>query len=206
MGVRSRFMRGRLLGGAGPLLIPAAALAVHQLRYTMAYGPAAGEQLSEQGHSYLHSLVPWAILALAVGLSSFIRRMAQAWRTGEAGRLSRGGTSALWLLTACSLVLVYAIQESLEGLFASGHPAGASAVFGHGGWWAIPAAALVAAAVVAILRIGRSLLRAAVLLRQPRRRLAALRQQWPRSIAAVAARPLALAAAGRAPPASPNVA
>jgi hypothetical protein len=199
-------MRGRLPGSAGLLLFPAAVLAVHQIRYTMAYGPAAGAQLREQGHSYLHSLVPWVILGLALGLSSFVSRLAQACRTGDAGRFSRRGATALWLLTACALVLIYATQESLEGFLASGHPDGVNGVFGHGGWWSIPAAGIVAAAVVAILRVGRSLLRAAVRLGHRRRRLAPLSQRSPLYVSPVAARPLALSAAGRAPPAPPNVA
>ncbi|HZT92616.1 MAG TPA: hypothetical protein VFA05_11310 [Gaiellaceae bacterium] len=47
--------RGRIPGGAALLLVPAAALLVHQLRYTLAYGAAADAQLTAQGHSYLHS-------------------------------------------------------------------------------------------------------------------------------------------------------
>jgi hypothetical protein len=32
------------------------------------------------------------------------------------------------------------MQELLEGLLATGHPAGLVGVFGYGGWWSIPAA------------------------------------------------------------------
>jgi hypothetical protein len=109
------------------------------------------------------------------------------------------------VLTLCALILIYAIQESLEGLFASGHPGGASGVFGHGGWWSVPAAAIVAAAVVAILRVGRSLLRAVVRLAPRRRWLPALAARPSRFVALVAASPLARSAAGRAPPAVPRV-
>ncbi len=37
-------------------------MAVHQLRYVLAFGGGAGLELQRQGHSYLHSLAPWAIL------------------------------------------------------------------------------------------------------------------------------------------------
>ena len=43
-------------------LTPAAAFAVHQLRYWLAFGAHAGAALQQQGHSYLHSLVPWIVL------------------------------------------------------------------------------------------------------------------------------------------------
>jgi len=50
--------RGARLRGVGPVvLMPAAAFAVHQLRYYLAYGSAAGAELQRTGHSYLHSVV-----------------------------------------------------------------------------------------------------------------------------------------------------
>ena len=39
-------------------LIALAALAVHQLRYLLAYGSAAHEQLLRQGHAYLFGALP----------------------------------------------------------------------------------------------------------------------------------------------------
>ena len=58
-------MPGRSVRGGGikqvaPLaLMPAAAFAVHQLRYWFAFGAHAGVVLRAQGHSYLHSVAPW---------------------------------------------------------------------------------------------------------------------------------------------------
>ena len=40
----------------GLLLMPAGALAVHQLRYVLAYGSHAPDRLAAQGHGYLNSL------------------------------------------------------------------------------------------------------------------------------------------------------
>ena len=45
-------------------LVPAGALAVHQLRFLLAFGGGAGTELARQGHSYLHSLVPWIVLLI----------------------------------------------------------------------------------------------------------------------------------------------
>jgi hypothetical protein len=194
-------LRGRLPRGNGVLLVPAAAFAVHQLRYWLAYGSRANTELAEQGHSYLHSLVPWTILALGVGTTLFLRRTAHALRTGETGRLTRISALALWALTWAGLVALYATQETLESIFAAGHPAGVQGVFGHGGWWAVPAGAVVAAVVALMLRLARAVLRAV-----GRKRTAAWQRPRslpiPPSFAAVVVRPLARAAAGRAPPPS----
>jgi hypothetical protein len=198
--VSSRSLRGRFGGRTGLLLIPAAALVVHQLRYTLTYGSKANAELTAQGHSYLHSLAPWAVLVLAIGLSAFVRRLAQVLRTGSAGTFSRQSAAGLWALTTAGLVLVYTVQESLEELFASGHPTGLAGVFGHGGWWALPTAGAVSVLVVALLRLGRSILVAAGRFAVRRARLAPVRLSPPSPVALVAASPLALSAAGRAPP------
>lgn len=180
--------------------MPAAALVVHQARFTLTYGSRANAELAAQGHSYLHSLVPWTILALGVSASTFLRRAAHAARTGDSGRLTRLSTAALWSITVVGLVAIYAVQETLEGLTFSGHPTGVSGVLGHGGWWAIPAAAVVALGVVAVLRAGRAVLRFAAGRAPIAGRTRVARARRPLSIALVAPAPLALAAAGRAPP------
>jgi len=143
--------------------------------------------------------VPWTVLALGAGLSAFVRRAAHARATGDAGRLSRLSARVLWLITTAGLLALYSLQETLEGMFATGHPAGVAGVVGHGGWWAVPAAAAIAVLVVSLLRVGRTLLRLAagaqrrVLPRSPAPLV-------PRAPALVRVAPLAGAAAGRAPP------
>jgi hypothetical protein len=182
--------------------MPLGAFAVHQLRYWLAYGPRANAELAAQGHSYLSSLVPWTILALGIGSTLFVRRLAAALRTGETGRLTRLSAVGLWALTATGLLLIYATQEMLEGAFAASHPAGMAGVLGNGGWWAIPAAAAVAAAIVGVLRVARAALRAAARITRPR--LLPLRSlPVPAEAALAVVRPLARAAAGRAPPLLP---
>jgi len=184
---------------SGLLLIPAAALVVHQARYTLAYGSRANAELAAQGHAYLYSVVPWTIFALGIGGSLFLRRVARAGRTGESGTFTRTSAAALWSLTTAALLAIYAVQESLEGLEIAGHPGGVAGVVGHGGWWAVPAAAVVALGVVAILRLGRAVLCFASRLATVGRTRGA-RLPVPFSVALVAPAPLALAAAGRAPP------
>jgi len=66
-------------GAARIALLPAAALAVHQLRYLLAYGSAAGMELQRQGHSYLHSVVPWIILVVALVVGGFLRALGRAF-------------------------------------------------------------------------------------------------------------------------------
>ncbi len=179
--------------------MPAAALAVHQLRYWLAYGPRADAELAAQGHSYLHSLVPWTIFALATGGGLFLRRIAGALGAGRAHGRSHVPPAVLWLGTWVALLAIYAIQESLEALLATGHPGGAGGVVGHGGWWAVPAAAVVAALVAALLVAGRVLVLAAADARRVRYPRFA-RIVVPEGALPAVVRPLGRSAAGRAPP------
>jgi hypothetical protein len=187
------------LEGRGLLLLPAAAFAVHQLRYWLAYGPRANAELAAQGHSYLHSLVPWAIFALAAGGGLFLRRFVAAARTGRVDGIDRGSAFGLWLVSWFGLLAVYAVQETLEAFLATGHPGGAGGVFGHGGWWAVPVAAVVAGFVTALLLLGRALLRRASGVARIRVRPSG-DVIVPAGVAPALVRPLARAAAGRAPP------
>jgi hypothetical protein len=130
-----------VLGRFAPLaLMPAAAFAVHQLRFLLAFHGAAGLQLQRQGHSYLHSVVPWIALGIALVVGTFLRALGRAF--GGRCSLTRYTVSfaALWLACSIALVAVYAAQELLEGVLATGHPGGLVGVFGYGGWWSIPAA------------------------------------------------------------------
>ncbi|HTX08951.1 MAG TPA: hypothetical protein VME22_10090 [Solirubrobacteraceae bacterium] len=131
-------------------LMPAAAFAVHQLRYWLAFGSRASVMLQRQGHSYLHSVVPWLVLLIAVSAGILLRGLGRAF--GGRASVPRYTLSftALWLLCSASLVAIYASQEFLEGLFATGHPAGWVGIFGYGGWWAFPAALAVGLVLAAI--------------------------------------------------------
>jgi hypothetical protein len=183
------------------LLLPAAAIVVHQLRYWLAYGSRANAELAAQGHSYLSSLVPWTIGAIALGAGLFLRRAASTLRTGRADDGRRWSAGALWLGTSASLLAIYALQEALEATLATGHPGGVGGVFGHGGWWAIPVAAVVGALVTAVMLVGRAILRITADARRVRI-VRAPRVRIPVAATPAVVRPLARAAAGRAPPSS----
>jgi hypothetical protein len=116
-------------------LLPPAALAVHELRYLLAYGGNASIELQRQGHSYLHSVVPWIVLVSAMVVGGFLRAL---------GRAFSGQTSG------------HRLTISLAGLwFATGHPTGWAGIFGYGGWWSIPAAVCIGLVLAAVFHGAR---------------------------------------------------
>ena len=104
--------------------MPAAALLVHQLRYMPAFGDGAGAELAQQGHSYLHSLVPWFMLLIGTAVGGFLWTLGRALHGQRSASRYTMSLVALWLTCTTALVAIFAVQEILEGLFATGHPAG----------------------------------------------------------------------------------
>jgi hypothetical protein len=101
------------------------------------------------------------------------------------------------------LVAIYGCQEFLEGLFATGHPAGLAGIFGFGGWWAIPAAACVGLVLAAVFHGARWVLEEVAqrfhrARRRHRRR--SVRLLRPPAVAAPRLAPLADGWSGRGPP------
>lgn len=135
--------------------MPAAALAVHELRFWLAFGGGASAEVARQGHSYLHSIVPWIMLGIGLGVGGFLYGLGRALRgqtSGSRYTLSLGG---LWLVCSSCLVAIYVGQEFLEGSLAVGHPAGVTGIFGMGGWWSIPAALCVGLVLAVVFRGAR---------------------------------------------------
>ena len=199
-----RFQRGVVIRRlATAALMPAGAFAVHQLRYWLAFGSHAGAELAEQGHSYVHSVVPWLVLLIGLSLGSFLLALGRA--LGGRCSVPRNTLSfaALWLLCAACLVAMYTTQEFLEGLFATGHPGGMAGIFGYGGWWSIPAALAVGLVLAAAFHGARSVLRA-VAERRARRLTTARRppavRRLRRDALLPALAPLADGWSGRGPP------
>jgi hypothetical protein len=191
-------------GAARAGVVPIAAFAVHQLRYLLAFGAGASGELQRQGHSYLHSAVPWLVLALGLTAGAFLSALGRAL-AGQRS-LPRYGFSllGLWLTCTTCLVAIYTCQELLEGLFATGHPGGLNGVFGYGGWWAIPASLCVGLVLATLLHGARWLLRE-VAARRAVRRPAAPRSRTARGLPPADAlrprpAPLALGWSGRGPP------
>ncbi len=186
-------------------LMPPAALAVHQLRYWLAYGSHTDRALATQGHSYLPSLTPWLVLLLAMSAGAFVGRLAQTWQGAGGAEPQRRRHHRLlwaWLAVAGALIIVYSGQELLEGMFAPGHPGGLVGVFGDGGLWAIPSALAVGALLALLLRGAEAALALAARAR-PAFRASCERSRAlprPRNVRLSPPAPLASAAAGRAPP------
>jgi hypothetical protein len=107
----------------------------------------------------------------------------------------------LWMICSTCLVAIYAAQELLEGLFATGHPAGLTGVFGDGGAWAIPAALCVGLVLAALLHGARWVLHEIATRTARPHGAPALCRRSPRRIDVLRRRaPLALGWSGRGPP------
>jgi hypothetical protein len=136
-------------------LVPAAALAVHQLRFLLAFGGNAGVALARQGHSYLHSLVPWIVLLIGVAAGAFLWALGRAMAGQRSAPRYTLSLAALWVVCSACLLAIYVTQELLEGLLVTGHPAGLAGAFGYGGWWSIPAAVCVGLVLAAVFHGAR---------------------------------------------------
>jgi hypothetical protein len=201
MGVAKPRAIGHCLARAA--VVPVAAFAVHQLRYLLAFGSGASAELQRQGHSYLHSIVPWLVLAIGLSAGAFLSSLGRAL-SGQT-TVPRYGLSliGLWAICSTCLLAIYSSQEFLEGLFATGHPAGVAGIFGYGGWWAIPAALCVGLVLAALLHGARWLLHEVASRRETPPRVAPARlARAPRPLDALLPRlaPLALGWCGRGPP------
>jgi hypothetical protein len=180
------------------VLFPAAAYAVHQLRFELGYGSGSSAALAAQGHGYLDSLAPWVGILLALGLGSFLMRLVRAASGASDYRPVRSFarlSGVAWAL----LLAAYVVQEWLEGVFAAGHPGGFAGIFGHGGWWAVPLSGLAGLAVAALLRLAEAVVEAVT---PPAAGFTHYGAPLLRPVAATvpSISPLARRSAGRAPP------
>ena len=126
-------------------LVGAGAFAGHQLRFMLWYGHGSDRALSAQGHAYLGVVGPLVLVAAVLVTARFLDRLARGART-SVPRFGR-----LWAGLSGLLVAVYCLQESLEGMLASGHPGGIDGVFGRGGWLSVPLSAAVALVLALVL-------------------------------------------------------
>jgi hypothetical protein len=116
-------------------LLGLGALVVHQLRYLVGYGDSAQPALDGPRHAYLMALGP-VLAGLAVIVLAELM-----------GRAARGGAVAprfrqLWSGSSVALLAVYCVQETAEG----------ASLTAHGGWLAVPLAALVGLGIAALMR------------------------------------------------------
>jgi hypothetical protein len=176
------------------------AFALHQLRYLIAFGGSSSEELARQGHGYMADALP----ILAVFVISALLATLMRGRYGAG--LARASLSRRISIFAFVLLAIYASQESLEGLLASGHPSGIAAVLGTGGWLAVPLA-LALGALAALVARALEHVESAIASRRPRHRLQRAPLVQGRPLAARAAgllhTPLAFGLARRPPPPVP---
>jgi hypothetical protein len=190
-------------GLARAALVPAAALVVHQLRFTLAFGGNAGAELARQGHAYLHSWVPWIVLLIGVAAGGFLWGLGRALARQRSASRYTLSLAGLWILCSGCLVAIFVTQEFLEGLFATGHPAGLAGIFGYGGWWAVLAALCVGLVLATIFHGARWVLDEVAQRRRPQANHCVVRRsRAPRWRDAVLPRlaPLAEGWSGRGPP------
>jgi hypothetical protein len=130
-------------------LVTLGSLLVHQLRFELAFGGAAGQALASEGHGYLAGVIP-PIVAMSVA-AAVAATLMRALRGSDARSVPTWHRA---LLYAGALLVVFTAQELAEGALAAGHPAGVAGVLGGGGWIAIPlslAIGVVAALVARLL-------------------------------------------------------
>src|ERR1700752_2767331 len=112
-----RLERGVVIRRLAPAaLMPAGAFAVHQLRYWLTFGNRAGLALAAQGHSYLHSVVPWIVLLIALACGAFLLTLGRALGGGVSLPRYTLSFFGLWLVCAACLGAIYVTQELLEGV------------------------------------------------------------------------------------------
>lgn len=141
----------RGIAAAQMALLPLAAFTVHQLRYLFAFGGHAGAVLQATGHTYLNSVVPWIVALTAIVAGGFLRALGRACARQTTLPRYAASLAGLWLACSLALIGIYIGQELLEGIFLAGHPAGWIGVFGYGGWWALPSAAIVGLVLASLL-------------------------------------------------------
>jgi hypothetical protein len=143
--------------------MPLCALALHQLRYHLAFGSHAGARLGQDGHAYLSALEPFVLLAAALAIGSLAGAVARTLQSAPPAAIaSQTGPRIprpllVWGLCAAALLALYCGQEFAEGLLAPGHPAGLAGIFGHGGWIAVPLAVALGAALAGTLTVAEAL-------------------------------------------------
>ena len=183
-------------------LLALASLAVHQLRYLVAFGADSGRELHEQGHSYLAQSLP---ILLALAGAAIAARLLAGAASAYPGAGAAGSTLARGLRYGLAIFCVFSVQELAEGALSPGHPAGVLALVGSGAWLAAPLAVVVglfAAAVENLLdRAETALATVLGIVQETRYRtsVVASGRPAPRS-APLAARALAFGFARRPPP------
>jgi hypothetical protein len=197
-------MRGPGSGARTAALLVLGALALHELRYLIAFGGEAPSILAQHGHGYLGFLAPLLVAGAAAAIVTSVVAPALLGRMAPARRPYTEERAAGY---AAGLVAVFFAQELAESLLSGGHPDGVAAVLGAGGWVVLPLAiALGALAAFAARQLDRAALTVS-------RRFVPPRPRAPRQLGRLPAGPppslarfdLSFGFARRPPPAAPVV-
>ena len=178
-------------------LLALGAIGLHELRYVLGPGAHAHETAV---HSYLPLALALAVLAFVVALIDFVTTLVAAngdrVRLGAPSRVSRS-----WPMATVALVVIFILQESLEGALFGGHSAGLHGLFGHGGWSVAIFAPLLGVLIAFLVRGSEKAIELAAR-SDPRPRLKPARVIAMRPPTSPPPRPRLLARhlAGRAPP------
>ena len=136
-------------------LMGAGAFGVHQIRF--AVSPAHGAAV--RAHDYLAPLGVLLVGLLLFALAAALARMARGV-VEDAPRFRR-----LWIGASASLIAVYCVQESIEGLLTDGSPYG---MFARGGWLAVPLSLAIGLAIALVMRGAAAASQVAAAGRRPR--------------------------------------
>ena len=112
--------------------------------------------LQRTGHSYLHSVVPWIVMLVALAVGGFLWRLGRAVGRAAVGRAVHGFVvGVVGRLSSVCLVAIFATQEFLKACSRPGIRVGSRGIFGYGGWWSIPAAVCVGLVLAAVFHGAR---------------------------------------------------
>jgi hypothetical protein len=123
-------------------------LVLHQTRYVVGQGGAAGEALARDGHAHMSLALPItlsiavALAAIALLLAAFARPRRTPARASDPRRRA--------LRYALALLGAFCAQELVEGVLYASHPGGLEALLGHGGA-AVPPMAVVQGCLISLL-------------------------------------------------------
>ncbi len=153
--------------------MPLAALGVHQARYYLVFGAHTPARLLRDGHSYLGSLIPFAVLGAALALGVLAGRLARAWQgVGADGRSrSRAPHSMvrIWMLVSVVLLSPVLRAGTHRGRARRRPRRRTGRGRGSGGWLAVPLAIGVGGVLTLVLRAGDALVELITGLRVRRR-------------------------------------
>ena len=102
--------------------------------------------VARSAHGYLEALLPvLVVLAASAVVGTLVAARRERPHAAVAPRPAGASCSA-------ALLVIFGVQETVEGVLSAGHPGGAAGVLGHGGWIAVPLAIVIGRVVSLLLR------------------------------------------------------